>query len=375
VKRVALDHPKLWKLADHLERCGVQAGLGLICATGLLERLWGFTARHATTGAIRFGPRQIAQGVAWPLDADAMIEALVDSGWLDRDPEGNPAEDTAGVPGGGLHGGREAILFVHGWSEHADKHVHRALVRALSDFADGTVPRVSEATDPERNRWFEVRGPRQEPRRAPAGVESQSQSRSQKPEKKRRRKPAPPAPLLVDPVDLAWEELLKTFDLYHRPRPREFDDERRRLVKQALEAQPKRGTAVLAHLAHGYRYLRRKWDDLDSHFTAETLLRKSHRAAYLDGYEMALAAGLRPPFAAEPKLPRPTDIDKPKTTRHVATAEETRADRERVRQEAERAPKEPCSTGCGAPSDTVFHRKVFCTPCAVKAAAETKGAA
>ena len=63
MKREALEHPKLRRLALRLERDGYAAkGFGRITATGLLERLWGATANFAPDGRIgRFSPEEIAE--------------------------------------------------------------------------------------------------------------------------------------------------------------------------------------------------------------------------------------------------------------------------------------------------------------------------
>jgi hypothetical protein len=258
------------------------------------------------------------------------------------------------------------VAETQGWGARS-----RGRIRALAGNESGE-------SRPEKGRSQPEKNPSSAP---PSGLRPPASSSGLRPPKDTE-KSAPSAPVSAEgvetrkPEEEAWELLLAAAALYRNGKRPDWklDDVRRRSVLALMKAEPKRGVAVVAQLAHGYRYARRKWDDVDEFFEPKTLLRPSHRAAYLEKYDTARAGG-PPPYPAEPQVARPTDIDKPKTTRHVATAEETRADRERVRQEAERAPKEPCSTGCGAPSDTVFHRKVFCTPCAVKAAAETKGAA
>lgn len=179
MKREGLDHPKLHAVAERLEaRRRVPRGFGLIAATGLAERLFGYTAKHCPDGRVgRYGAAALARGVAWPADPDELVEIL--AGYLD---------------------GAGDALVVHDWPDHADRHVQRALVRRLERFADGTAPRLSYAEPDERARWLERfpedrRDTRRDTRRAPAGIEPEPEP---EPDKRRtseraRTQEAPPA--------------------------------------------------------------------------------------------------------------------------------------------------------------------------------------
>lgn len=124
MKRGTPDHPKMLMLQARL-------GLPKYAAVGLLESLWQFTARYAPAGDIgKYPSLVIAQSIGWDRDPDQLIAALVETGWIDRDGEGQ--------------------LVVHDWSEHADDFVHLQLARAGQYFADGTRPRVSRLSREER---------------------------------------------------------------------------------------------------------------------------------------------------------------------------------------------------------------------------------
>lgn len=76
--------------------------------TGVLEELWQTTARSAPDGDIgRFTNKMIAAGMEWAGNADELIEALVDSGWLD-----SVDED-------------EGRLVVHDWHDHCPDYIKK----------------------------------------------------------------------------------------------------------------------------------------------------------------------------------------------------------------------------------------------------------
>ena len=161
MKREALDHPKLHRLADELVlRAGVDPRDAFTLATGALERLWGWTAKHCPDGRIgRYPHGAIARGCAWARDPEALIASFVEARWID---------------------GVGEQLVVHDWSHHADRHVHRALVRRLEHFDDGTKPKISHADEAERARWLEHFVESVNPPGSPPGP-SLSRSQSQSP--------------------------------------------------------------------------------------------------------------------------------------------------------------------------------------------------
>lgn len=126
MKRDAPEHRKVRLLARMLD-------VEIYGAVGVLELLWHWTARAAPAGDVGcFGASAIADAVGWRGDAEALVEALVEAGWLDRGPA--------------------CGLFVHDWADHADDAVHVALARAGRRFADGTAPRMSRLSRAERQK-------------------------------------------------------------------------------------------------------------------------------------------------------------------------------------------------------------------------------
>jgi len=95
MKRNTPMHPKTNMLAAFL-------GVRRCQAVGVLEMLWHFTAQYCPAGDVgRRTNAQIAAFIDWPVDdADRLIDALIDTGWLDKDPEHR--------------------LLVHDWHEHSD---------------------------------------------------------------------------------------------------------------------------------------------------------------------------------------------------------------------------------------------------------------
>ena len=126
MKRGTPDHPKTLALQAAL-KCSRPA------AVGLLELLWHWTARYAQAGDVgRWSNGALAAAVGWDGDPDALVAALVASGWLDE------REDCR--------------LYVHDWSHHADDAVKLALYRAVKTFADGTAPTAHRISAKERER-------------------------------------------------------------------------------------------------------------------------------------------------------------------------------------------------------------------------------
>lgn len=100
-------------------------------ARGLLDTLWAFTEDNCPRGDIgRFTPEQIAIGLDWQHDPEALVEALVAERWLDEHPE---------------HG-----LVVHDWADHCELAVHTKLARATEHFATGERPKLTKFNREER---------------------------------------------------------------------------------------------------------------------------------------------------------------------------------------------------------------------------------
>lgn len=127
MKREAASHTKLKRLCRKLDLQTWQAA-------GLLEMIWILTARETPRGNIgRLSDEDIAVAIDYRGDEHAMIEALVESGWLDRS--------------------QEHRLIIHDWSEHCDDTVHAKLARARQSFADGSLPKARRLTQNERDEF------------------------------------------------------------------------------------------------------------------------------------------------------------------------------------------------------------------------------
>lgn len=125
-KRGILDHPKTIDLADNL-------GIMDLFAVGLLEGLWHWTAQYRPDGDMTgVKPSQFARAVRYTGDANALWEAYIASGWIDR-----------------LECG---CLVLHEWSEHSDDHVDNRLARSFTWYADGKMPRMRRLAKDEREK-------------------------------------------------------------------------------------------------------------------------------------------------------------------------------------------------------------------------------
>lgn len=111
-------------------------------AAGLLEMLWHLTAKEAPAGNIgKLDDEDIALGVGWDGEPQALIDALVSAKWLRRH---------------AVH-----RLVVHDWSEHADDATKKLIARKGLVFADkdddcqtmsgnvSTCPDISRLPEPE----------------------------------------------------------------------------------------------------------------------------------------------------------------------------------------------------------------------------------
>jgi len=88
-------------------------------AVGLLESLWVFCMANAMDGAIgRHTNEDIAAAMEWAGGADEMIDALVETGWLDRHPD--------------------CRLSVHDWEEHCPTYIKGIMSRKGKSFVSSS---------------------------------------------------------------------------------------------------------------------------------------------------------------------------------------------------------------------------------------------
>lgn len=107
-------------------------GLTLWQVNGLLETLWRFVRLNAPRGDIgRFSNEEIAIGIDWEDDHDALVTTLVETKWLDAS--------------------EEHRLVVHDWWDHCEDSVHTALAKKIDTFADGRFPKLTRITKTDRN--------------------------------------------------------------------------------------------------------------------------------------------------------------------------------------------------------------------------------
>jgi len=124
MKRQAIVHPKMKRLCRLMD-------IPVWQGVGLLEMIWQLTAREAPRGDIgKLTDEEIALAIDYRGDETKLIEALVQAGWLDRD----PAER----------------LVVHGWHEHCEDAVHMRLARARLHFVGGYAPKLGRLPARER---------------------------------------------------------------------------------------------------------------------------------------------------------------------------------------------------------------------------------
>jgi hypothetical protein len=84
---------------------------------GLLESIWKLAMSSAQAGDIgRYSDEDIAVCIEYAGDANELIEAMVESGWLDKDPEFR--------------------LVIHDWSEHAPTWLRGNFTKHKRQFAD-----------------------------------------------------------------------------------------------------------------------------------------------------------------------------------------------------------------------------------------------
>jgi len=115
--RAVPDHPKF---AAFKAEIGQPRGAAL----GWLEAVWHFTGRFTPQGNIgKYTDQAIEAWVEWNGPPGALVGALLQTGWLDRD--------------------RVHRLLVHDWEQHADKATKNALKRSELGFCTYTVPTPS----------------------------------------------------------------------------------------------------------------------------------------------------------------------------------------------------------------------------------------
>jgi len=121
MKKDTPNHPKMTALASILN-------IPRYSAVGILESLWHWAAQFAKPGDIgRWTDEQIASGIGYDGDAHKLIEALLQSGWIDTD--------------------EKYRLIIHDWYEHCEDFVHMSLARTVTFFADGHIPKMNRLSD------------------------------------------------------------------------------------------------------------------------------------------------------------------------------------------------------------------------------------
>ncbi len=132
MKREAVNHSKMRRLCRRLDIPQWQG-------VGLLESIWHLTARETPRGDVgKLSDEDIALAIDYRGDEAELTEALVASGWIDRDPVER--------------------LSIHDWHEHAEDGVHMRLARARLYFVGRHAPKLSRLTGKERDSASEFFG-------------------------------------------------------------------------------------------------------------------------------------------------------------------------------------------------------------------------
>lgn len=114
--------PDLLKFKKLQRRLGVSR----LVAIGLLESLWIFTQTNAPRGDIgRFSDEEIAAAIEWSGDHGALVEALAETGWLDKC--------------------QDHRLVIHDWHLNAPRYVH-GIVSKQGGFVVASRPLQSPTT-------------------------------------------------------------------------------------------------------------------------------------------------------------------------------------------------------------------------------------
>ncbi len=168
MKKGTPNHPKTKDLARRLkiERFG---------AVGILDMLWLFAQEYAPAGDIgKFSDEYLADEVGWPQRrASVLIEALVDSGWLDRNSEHR--------------------LIIHDWADHCEDSVHKKLARSFQLFADGSIPKYGRLSGEERAHAEAHYASLESARRAPESARRAPESARRAPSVRPKNAPARPS--------------------------------------------------------------------------------------------------------------------------------------------------------------------------------------
>jgi len=124
-----LTHRKTRRLAKIL-------GIMPCFALGILEALWHLTAEQARDGSIQnLNPQDIADELFYDRDPNELIDALLESKWLERLSDGQ--------------------LFIHDWDQHSTDTVDAWLARKGMRYANGVQPRMNRISDAEREKLCE----------------------------------------------------------------------------------------------------------------------------------------------------------------------------------------------------------------------------
>ncbi len=133
MKRGTSKHPKMFELATRLK-------VARQFAVGIIVDLWEAASNYAPRGDIgKCSDEWIAEQVGWSKKPDLLVQALVESRWLDRS---------------------ECFrLLVHDWPEHCEDSVHKFLYRKKLLFADGTIPCTRKPKNTVNDRSVSGHGP------------------------------------------------------------------------------------------------------------------------------------------------------------------------------------------------------------------------
>lgn len=95
------EHPKTTNLVDALCISSKDAEPEMVAA-GMLVALWTWAAKNAYNGDLcGVSARAIAKACGWKKDAQTLVKALMDCGWLDAD------------------------MKLHDWEEYAELYINR----------------------------------------------------------------------------------------------------------------------------------------------------------------------------------------------------------------------------------------------------------
>lgn len=186
MKLDALDHPKTLDFAARLD-------VPRPTAIGHLELLWAFTGKQSAQGNVGKWPDgAIARACDWMGPPEAFINALVGSGFVDRDPSYR--------------------LTVHDWSDHAPGWVRAKLKKLGLDFlssestSEPTSERSSDDDDDDPEQSLEATDDTSEASLEPSILAKRSEAKRSEARKGR---VAPFDPTTIRGLDLpSWERWL-----------------------------------------------------------------------------------------------------------------------------------------------------------------------